>query len=195
MKLEHIFQNCLAVSMSKRSDYTSSTDSHENFKRSQEIASWFSDPIDKPYAVLIGTKLARLGSLLSSGKNPANESVQDSMMDLVNYCALWMERRTQEEASDEIHVHSIPAPRNPLADQIISYFSSITFEELEELKSLVLREYHRRTSNNQANAATPDEQQRQREYLSSADSLLQTQKGQYPSPKNSIDPESPKRYR
>lgn len=37
---------------------------------------------------LIGTKVARLGQLLSSGKHAQNESVQDSVIDLCNYSAL-----------------------------------------------------------------------------------------------------------
>ncbi len=37
---------------------------------------------------LIGTKVARLGQLLSSNKSAQNESVQDSIVDLCNYSAL-----------------------------------------------------------------------------------------------------------
>lgn len=37
---------------------------------------------------LIGTKVARLGQLLSSNKSAQNESVQDSVLDLCNYSAL-----------------------------------------------------------------------------------------------------------
>lgn len=83
--------------MSKRHDYTSSKDNHENFKRSAELSSWFQSEQDKAYVVLIGTKLARLGTLLDN-KQPNNESIEDTFMDLINYCALWMERRTEEDA-------------------------------------------------------------------------------------------------
>lgn len=37
---------------------------------------------------LIGTKVARLGQLLSSNKSAQNESIQDSVIDLCNYSAL-----------------------------------------------------------------------------------------------------------
>jgi len=79
--------------MSKRHDYTSSEDEHENFKRTEILLTWFNSPIDKPYIALIGTKLARLASLLDM-KEPKNESIEDTFLDLVNYCALWSERRT-----------------------------------------------------------------------------------------------------
>jgi len=37
---------------------------------------------------LISTKVARLGSLLSGGKKPNNESISDSCLDLANYTLL-----------------------------------------------------------------------------------------------------------
>lgn len=96
MEIPEIFKKCQKLTMSKRHDYTSSNDNHENFKRSAEISSWFKNEQDKPYAVLVGTKLARLGSLLGQ-KEPNNETIDDTFLDLINYCALWMERRTEEE--------------------------------------------------------------------------------------------------
>lgn len=96
MKLDQIFDTCLELSLSKRQDYTASHDNHENFKRSAELSSWFKDDTDKAYVILIGTKLARLASLLNSNKQPNNESINDSFEDLINYCALWYERKSEE---------------------------------------------------------------------------------------------------
>ena len=101
MKIDEIFKKCTDLTMSKRYDYTSTDDNHENFKRSAEIASWFKNEQDKPYVVLIGTKLARLASLLDN-KQPKNESIEDSFLDLINYCALWMERRTYKPTVEEL---------------------------------------------------------------------------------------------
>lgn len=96
MQIQEIFKKCQKITMSKRHDYTSSSDSHENFRRSAELSSWFKNEQDKSYVILIGTKLARLGSLLDS-KEPNNESIDDTFLDLINYCALWAERRTEKE--------------------------------------------------------------------------------------------------
>lgn len=98
VKIDQIFKKCESITMSKRQDYTTNpdVDNHENFKRSAEIAEWFSYYQDKPYAILIGIKLARLGSLLSNNKQPNNESVEDTFLDLINYCALWMERYSED---------------------------------------------------------------------------------------------------
>lgn len=105
MKLEEIFEKCLKLSVGKRQDYVTKpgTDNHENFKRSAEIASWFKNDRDKSYAVLIGTKLARLGSLLSKDDKPNNESIEDNFSDIINYFALWLERVS--ERTPEILVY------------------------------------------------------------------------------------------
>lgn len=99
MTVQEIFKKALKTTMSKRQDYTTNAlkDNHENFKRSAEISSWFKNEQDKPYTVLIGTKLARLGALLSNEKEPNHESIDDTFLDLINYCALWAERRTEKD--------------------------------------------------------------------------------------------------
>ena len=106
MKIHEIFNRCKIINESKQQDYTTNpnVDSHENFKRSAIIASWFESNLDKPYVVLIGTKLARLGALLSSNKNPNNESIEDTFLDLINYCALWMERQTDRPTIEELEI-------------------------------------------------------------------------------------------
>lgn len=118
MKLEQIFEKCLKLSSSKREDYVTvpGVDNHENFKRSAEIASWFRHDRDKAYAVLIGTKLARLGSLLSKESKPNNESIEDTFVDLINYCALWGERvlpPTVEELNEILKSEITPYENHP----------------------------------------------------------------------------------
>ena len=95
MNIPEIFKKCLKVTLSKRHDYATEHDNHVNFKRSAELSSWFASEQDKSYVILIGTKLARLGNLLDH-KEPNNETIDDTFMDLINYCALWMERRTEK---------------------------------------------------------------------------------------------------
>ena len=73
----------------KNEDYSASNKPFENFERSAEIGKWFKSDSDKPYAILIGTKLARLATLLNSQRRPNNESIEDSFLDLATYCVLW----------------------------------------------------------------------------------------------------------
>ena len=78
----------------KNEDYTTEGKNYENFERAAIIASWFSDPIDKVFAIHIGTKLARLAALRSQGKKPNNESIDDTFLDLATYAVLWASNAT-----------------------------------------------------------------------------------------------------
>lgn len=106
--VEEILNRAKEIHLKKRADYASdpNTDPFENFDRSNLVALWFPDSY-KSFAVLIGTKLARLGSLLISGRTPNNESIDDSFLDLVTYCALfygyWKSKqiKAQSEAIDK----------------------------------------------------------------------------------------------
>lgn len=88
--VEEILKRSMEIHLKKREDYASDPTANpfENFDRSNEIAGWFPDSY-KSFAILIGTKIARLGSLLIKGKTPNNESIDDSFLDLITYCALF----------------------------------------------------------------------------------------------------------
>jgi len=105
--VEEILNRSRDIHLKKREDYATNptADPFENFDRSAEIARWF--PVTySSFAVLIGTKLARLGSLLVTGKAPNNESIDDTFLDLVTYCALfyayWKAKQTSEWKYDPI---------------------------------------------------------------------------------------------
>jgi hypothetical protein len=84
----------------KAGDYTDNVDYHSNFKYSNAVAEPFPSQY-KSYAVLIGTKLARLSQLLQEGREVNNESIEDSFLDLINYCALMAERYAVEKEERE----------------------------------------------------------------------------------------------
>ena len=91
MKAEIILEQGMKLLKSKGEDYTEDKEDNQfqNFERSNLIASWFKKDEDKSFAVLIGTKLARLAALLNSDKAPNNESILDTFIDGSNYFALW----------------------------------------------------------------------------------------------------------
>lgn len=86
----------------KNADYAAIGSPYENFTRSAELQSWFANSIDKSFAVLVGTKLARLSTLLNSGNEPNNESIEDSFLDLATYCILWSAYHQQLKTEDII---------------------------------------------------------------------------------------------
>lgn len=76
------------IHIRKSNDYAQEGNPFSNFERSGHIASWFNDPVDKAFVILIGVKLARLAEL-RNGKEPKNESIFDTFLDLGTYCFLW----------------------------------------------------------------------------------------------------------
>lgn len=97
MRAEHILDTARRLLKSKGDDYTEDREKNQfgNFDRVAVIASWFKNPTDLPYAVLIATKLARLAALLNTDKTPNNESILDTFVDGANYFALWGGKRCQ----------------------------------------------------------------------------------------------------
>lgn len=85
--IKDILKNIEQIHDKKAADYASVP--FENFHRSAELMSWFLDNQDKAFVNLIGTKLARLATLLNKKDKPNNESIEDSFLDLCTYCVLW----------------------------------------------------------------------------------------------------------
>lgn len=74
----------------KNDDYATDANPFFNFDRVTEMVALFQQPSDKTYAHFIANKFARLAVLLNSkDKEPQNESIQDSLIDLANYAILW----------------------------------------------------------------------------------------------------------
>jgi len=85
------------IHIKKNADYASESNPFSNFERSGTVASWFTIPIDRAFAVLIGTKLARLAELLEPGRIANNESVEDSFLDMATYCILWASYKKRKQ--------------------------------------------------------------------------------------------------
>lgn len=91
---EDFLNEAKSILNKKAHDYTSGdTTRFENFERQALVSSWFKNDIDKVFACMVTVKLARLASCLDS-KIPNNESIEDSFVDLINYCALWASWRS-----------------------------------------------------------------------------------------------------
>lgn len=72
------------IMFSKGADYANA-DRLSNFKLAGTICGLTPE---QNCLSLIATKVARLGVLLASGKTPANEPINDSILDLANYSIL-----------------------------------------------------------------------------------------------------------
>lgn len=83
-----LLEQMSSIHSKKSHDYAQASNPFSNFERAGTIASWFTDPVDIAFAVLIGVKLARLAEL-STGKIPNNESIEDTHLDGATYMTLW----------------------------------------------------------------------------------------------------------
>ena len=95
-----------SIHQKKNDDYAGNSNPFENFERAALLITWFNDPVDKAFVSLIGTKLARLATLLNKKESPNNESISDSFDDLMIYCGLWGSYR--EFTSQPQPIESIP---------------------------------------------------------------------------------------
>lgn len=77
------------VHIKKNQDYASDDNPFSNFDASEYGLRMFHNPRDGAFAWPIFTKLARLSTLLNSGNEPNNESIEDSFIDIANYILLW----------------------------------------------------------------------------------------------------------
>lgn len=85
-----MLKKCNLLLTSKRQDYTEAENNQfENFERSAQLLEWFKNDRDRAFVALIGTKLARLASLLNKGSEPNHEAIEDTFIDLANYALLW----------------------------------------------------------------------------------------------------------
>ena len=127
-EVSQILSQIKSIHEKKNADYATKGKDFENFERAGELASWFSNPTDKAFAVLVGVKLARLGVLRSGKEGPQNESIADTFLDLTTYCALWaaynlyqeFPKRTGTEpiihSSRDLHPSAGPEPQKKESD-------------------------------------------------------------------------------
>lgn len=82
--LDKLVEDLKQILLSKGDDY-SGKDRLSNFKT---VAGILKITPELSCLNLIATKVARLGTLLNSGTTPNNESIEDSIKDLINYSIL-----------------------------------------------------------------------------------------------------------
>lgn len=82
--LKETFSNCLAVAERKNADYAGSEDPFRNFKNSNLVG------VTPARAILvrITDKLSRIGNLLDNEAQVKDESIIDTLDDLINYSAI-----------------------------------------------------------------------------------------------------------
>lgn len=86
-----ILDKCKELHEKKSHDYAQDDNPFSNFEYAAKVAEPFTDPVDKVFVTMLAVKLARLAEL-RKGKEPKNESIEDTCIDFVNYAAIWGSR-------------------------------------------------------------------------------------------------------
>lgn len=82
--LEKTFQECLDISKKKNADYASSTDPFKNFRACEILGV----PLTKGIIVRMSDKMTRIANLLERKAEVSDESIEDTLHDLINYAAI-----------------------------------------------------------------------------------------------------------
>jgi hypothetical protein len=85
----------------KSHDYASDADPYGNYKFAGQMSKLFDDPDDAGFMGRIGEKLFRLANLENSGKEPKNESIEDTERDLCVIMVLWISMRKDRRKQGE----------------------------------------------------------------------------------------------
>jgi hypothetical protein len=102
------FDKLKALHVKKNNDYSRDRGPFFNFEFCSWLSQHFTNAMDKVYAVFIAVKLARLAVLLSTDKEPANESIEDSFDDFITYAAIWKanwKERTNSKRLSEARIN------------------------------------------------------------------------------------------
>jgi len=99
---DRVLDKMAKISDSKRHDYASTDDPFLNFTQVADISVLTYDQV---FMVWVVTKVVRLGQLVGQDKEPNNESIDDTIIDLANYAALWAGLRLRNEEQGIIKVY------------------------------------------------------------------------------------------
>jgi hypothetical protein len=83
--VDSILGQCKTVMSAKKNDYAENNNRYSNFEESSKIAGISPE---QSIIVLMGVKLARLRQLTVNNKEVKNESMDDSILDLINYALI-----------------------------------------------------------------------------------------------------------
>lgn len=129
-----------AVHIAKNHDYTMDGDPFSNFRRAAELVSWFKNDQDKVFACMVGIKLARLAELLG-GKEPKNESLDDSFLDGTNYMGLWAAYHLSERDNKlpQSEMHSTLIEKELVMSEILNRSHELNPSHMRELADYLNR--------------------------------------------------------
>ena len=96
LNIDLLQAKCLKLLESKRNDYANLKNRYSNFERTRDILQYWNPIPDLVeytptlvFACNMAQKITRIENLLAQNKEPENEPLIDSFVDLINYRLLW----------------------------------------------------------------------------------------------------------
>ncbi len=124
-----LLQGMADIHEKKSHDYASNAQPFANYEFAGTLGFLFRhSPLDLGFITRIGEKLFRLSNLESSGKNPVNESVEDTELDLCVIMVLWMAARRNRRGygeGEKACPETEAAPVNKEQEQVLSAIISL----------------------------------------------------------------------
>lgn len=118
-----LFTRCVDMLRNKSNDYAEGQDAFLNFKTAAQIAGISPE---QTLLTLLGMKMSRLTQLVSKGKSAKNESVEDTLLDIINYVVL-LRGMMKEQESSSPQTNSAPS-----SEQILSNYAQSAPNLLEQ---------------------------------------------------------------
>ncbi len=95
--ISEIYDEGLATIKLKNADYATDDDPFKNFRSAETIGV----DVEKAILVRVLDKLSRIGNLLNKEPSVVEESVEDTLLDAINYLAILLAKRKSDKANDE----------------------------------------------------------------------------------------------
>ena len=92
--MRNTFDACFDISLKKANDYSKGSNTYRNFEGSERIGI----SAQKGILLRMQDKFVRLENLLENDTPKVSESIEDTLMDLINYAAILKARREYEAA-------------------------------------------------------------------------------------------------
>jgi len=111
----YVFQDLTNLVEAKAHDYADDGNVFSNFEGAARLTGLSPAQV---FHVMLGIKMERIRQLMS-GKNPKFESIEDSLMDLANYAALWIAWERQYSTVPLEHAPSFQVLTTTVEDAIL----------------------------------------------------------------------------
>lgn len=82
--MNNTFDDCIDIARSKNQDYAQDSDAFANFRQAELVGV---DP-DRAILVRISDKLARISNSLNDDLQVEDETIEDTLNDIINYSAI-----------------------------------------------------------------------------------------------------------